>query len=146
MGIRLLEVGTGRVVFAMPASGWLSQEYGGVFGRTIALLGMSASSAAVQTTVERGTDFAALDMKINLLRPVHPDGQQLVATRDGAAPRAPARHRDGRGPPRWPARGRDHRHDRADPRRNLSRPLWRYQLPRGQMIHTLPPSMAPAFA
>jgi uncharacterized protein (TIGR00369 family) len=46
----------------------------------IALLGMSASSCAVQTTAERGIDFAALDMKINLLRPVHPDGQQLVAT------------------------------------------------------------------
>jgi acyl-coenzyme A thioesterase PaaI-like protein len=41
--------------------------------------GMSAS-AAVQMTAERGTDVAALDMKINLLRPVHPDGQQLVAT------------------------------------------------------------------
>jgi uncharacterized protein (TIGR00369 family) len=41
---------------------------------------MSPFSAAVQTTAERGTDFAALDMKINLLRPVHPDGQQLVAT------------------------------------------------------------------
>jgi acyl-coenzyme A thioesterase PaaI-like protein len=41
--------------------------------------GMSAS-AAVQTAAERGTDVAALGMKINLLRPVHPHGQQLVAT------------------------------------------------------------------
>ena len=79
MGIRLLEAKAGRVVFAMPASGWLSQEYGAVFGGAVALLGMSASSAAVQTTAERGTGFAALDMKINLLRPVHPDGEQLVA-------------------------------------------------------------------
>jgi acyl-coenzyme A thioesterase PaaI-like protein len=39
MGIHLLEVETGRVVFAMPASGWLSQEYGAVFGGAIALLG-----------------------------------------------------------------------------------------------------------
>jgi acyl-coenzyme A thioesterase PaaI-like protein len=39
-----------------------------------------SASAAVQTTAERGTDFAALDMKINPLRPVHSDGQQLVAT------------------------------------------------------------------
>ena len=80
MGIRLLEAKPGRVVFAMPASGWLSQEYGAVFGGAIALLGMSASSAAIQTTAERGTGFAALGMKINLLRPVHPDGEQLVAT------------------------------------------------------------------
>jgi acyl-coenzyme A thioesterase PaaI-like protein len=38
-----------------------------------------SASAAVQTTAEGGTDFAALDMKITLLRAVHPDGQQLVA-------------------------------------------------------------------
>jgi uncharacterized protein (TIGR00369 family) len=80
MGIRLLEVEDGRVVFAMRASGWLCQEFGAIFGGAIALLGMSAASAAVQTTAERGTAFAALDMKINLLRPVLPDGQDLVAT------------------------------------------------------------------
>jgi acyl-coenzyme A thioesterase PaaI-like protein len=54
---------------------------------------MSASSAAVQTTAERGTDFAALDTKINLLRPVHPDGQQLVATGTVLHRGAPAGHR-----------------------------------------------------
>ena len=42
LGIRLLEAEAGRVGFAMPASGWLSQEYGAVFGGAIALLGMSA--------------------------------------------------------------------------------------------------------
>jgi acyl-coenzyme A thioesterase PaaI-like protein len=65
--------------------------------------GMSAS-AAVQTTAERGTDVAALDMKIILLRPVHPDGQQLAATgtvlHGGAGSSS-----DGRGPSRRPARG-----------------------------------------
>jgi uncharacterized protein (TIGR00369 family) len=80
MGIHLLEADAGRVVFTMPASGWLCQEYGTVFGGAIALLGMSAASAAVQTTAERGTRFTALDMKINLLRPVQPDGEPLVAT------------------------------------------------------------------
>jgi uncharacterized protein (TIGR00369 family) len=79
-GIRLLEAGEGRVVFAMPASGWLAQEFGAIFGGAIALLGMSAASAAVQTTASGGTTFAALDVKVNLLRPVMPDGQDLVAT------------------------------------------------------------------
>ena len=58
MGIRLLEAEAGRVVFAMPASGWLNQEYGAIVGGAIALLRMSASSAAVQTTAERDTGFA----------------------------------------------------------------------------------------
>jgi uncharacterized protein (TIGR00369 family) len=78
-GIRLLDAEHGRAAFAMAASGWLSQEFGAIFGGAIALLGMSAASAAVQTTAERGTAFAALDMKVNLLRPVLPDGQDLVA-------------------------------------------------------------------
>jgi len=52
-----------------------------------------SASAAVQTTAERGTDVAALDMKINLLRPVHPDGATAGRDRDGAAWGAPARHR-----------------------------------------------------
>jgi acyl-coenzyme A thioesterase PaaI-like protein len=51
------------------------------------------ASAAVQTTAERGTDFAALGMKINLLRSVHQDGQQLVATGTVLHRGAPARHR-----------------------------------------------------
>ncbi len=78
-GIRLEDAEDGRVSFAMPASGWLCQEFGAIFGGAIALLGMSASSAAVQTTASRGTSFAALDMKVNLLRPVLPDGRDLVA-------------------------------------------------------------------
>ena len=104
----------GWVVFAMPASGWLSQQYGAVFEGGIALLGMSASSAVVQTTAERGTDVAALDMKINFLRLVHRTGNSWLRpgrcyTAGTGSPSA------GRGPPRRPARGRDHRHDRAGP-------------------------------
>jgi len=80
MGIRLREAEEGRVVFATTAHGWLCQEFGAVFGGAIAMLGMSASSAAVQSTAPRGASFAALDMKVNLLRPVEPDGRPLVAT------------------------------------------------------------------
>jgi acyl-coenzyme A thioesterase PaaI-like protein len=57
-GTRLVEAEDGRVVFAMPASGWLAQEFGAVFGGAIALLGVSAASAAVQATAEAGTAFA----------------------------------------------------------------------------------------
>ncbi len=79
-GMRLVEAAEGRVVFALPASGWTANEFGGVFGGTIALLASSADSAAVQTVAPAGTHFAALDMKLNMLRPAFPDGSELVAT------------------------------------------------------------------
>ena len=41
----------------------------------LALLAASAGSAAVQSIAEVGTPFAALDMKLNVLRPVFPDGR-----------------------------------------------------------------------
>jgi uncharacterized protein (TIGR00369 family) len=79
-GIRLVEAAEGRAAFTMPASGWTANEFGSVFGGMIALLASSAGSAAVQTVAPPGTDFAALDMKLNLLRPAFPDGSELVAT------------------------------------------------------------------
>jgi len=46
----------------------------------IALLASSAGSAAVQTIAPAGTAFKALDMKLNLIRPVAADGAELRAT------------------------------------------------------------------
>jgi hypothetical protein len=97
-----------------------------------------SASAAVQTTAERGTDLAALDMKITLLRPVHPDGQQLVAT--GTVPHRGRRLAVGR--PRFAtaaARGRNHRHAELTPM-EPSRRLRQYQLASGEMLHILLPS------
>jgi uncharacterized protein (TIGR00369 family) len=79
-GIRLREAEEGRTVFALRASGWSTNEFGTVFGGMLALLASSAGSAAVQTVAPAGTPFAALDMKLNLLRPAFPDGSDLVAT------------------------------------------------------------------
>jgi len=79
-GLRLTEAGDGSTTFVLPASPWLANEFGTVFGGMIALLASSAGSAAVQTVAPPGTPFAALDMKLNLLRPVFPDGSELVAT------------------------------------------------------------------
>jgi hypothetical protein len=86
-----------------------------------------SASAAVQTTAERGTDFAALGMKITLLRQSTRTGNRW--SRLGRCCTAGRRLAIGRrGPPRRPARGRDHRHDRVDTRWDLSRRLWQYQL------------------
>jgi uncharacterized protein (TIGR00369 family) len=79
-GIRLVEAEDGRVRFVQPATGWCANELGTVFGGMVALLASSAGSAAVQSTAPVGTRFTALDMKLNLLRPLFADGRELTAT------------------------------------------------------------------
>jgi uncharacterized protein (TIGR00369 family) len=79
-GIRLVGAERGRVVFALPASPWLRNEWGTVYGGVLTLLAKSAAAAAVQTTTSRDTGFAALDIKVNFLRPVPADGRELRAT------------------------------------------------------------------
>lgn len=79
-GIRPVSADEGRVVFALPAHGWLSNEWGTVYGGMTALLAKSATAAAVQTTAAAGTGYAALDIKVNLLRAIPIDGRELVAT------------------------------------------------------------------
>jgi uncharacterized protein (TIGR00369 family) len=79
-GIRLVGAEPGRVIFALPASPWLCNEWGTVFGGILTLLAKSAAAAAVQSTAIGGTGFTALDIKINFLRAVPADGRELVAT------------------------------------------------------------------
>jgi len=79
-GVRAVAAEEGRATFALTAHPWTTNEFGSVFGGMIALLASSAGSAAVQTDAPPGTPFAALDMKLNLIRPVFPDGSELVAT------------------------------------------------------------------
>jgi uncharacterized protein (TIGR00369 family) len=79
-GIRLLEAERGRAVFGLPASPWLRNEFGNVYGGVLTLLAKSAAAAAVQTTAADGVAFTALDVKINFLRAVPADGSDLVAT------------------------------------------------------------------
>jgi uncharacterized protein (TIGR00369 family) len=79
-GVRLVDADEGRAVFTLRASGWSANEFGVVFGGLLALVASSAGSAAVQSVAPTGTRFAALDMKLNILRPAFPDGTDLVAT------------------------------------------------------------------
>lgn len=80
IGIRLLSAEEARVVFAMSAHPWLSNEWGTVYGGATALLAKSAAAAAVQSTAPAGTEFTALDVKVNFLRAIPMDGRELVAT------------------------------------------------------------------
>jgi uncharacterized protein (TIGR00369 family) len=79
-GIRLAAAEEGRVLFTLPASPWLRNEWGTVYGGFLTLLGSSAAAAAIQTTAPAGTTFAARDIKVNFLRPAPADGRELRAT------------------------------------------------------------------
>lgn len=78
-GWRLLEVQEGAAGWAMPASQWLSTGYGTFYGGAVALLADGAINTAVTTTLPPGTSFGTLDLTVRFLRPVTPDGRDLVA-------------------------------------------------------------------
>jgi uncharacterized protein (TIGR00369 family) len=78
-GIRLAAAEEGGVLFTLPASPWLRNEWGTVYGGFLTLLGSSAAAAAIQTTAPEGTGFAARDIKVNFLRAVPADGRELRA-------------------------------------------------------------------
>jgi uncharacterized protein (TIGR00369 family) len=78
-GVGPMEVGDGEAVFTLPCHEWLCSPLGTVEGGVIAMLADSALVSAVQTTAPAGAALGAIDLKVNFLRPVFPDGRDLVA-------------------------------------------------------------------
>jgi uncharacterized protein (TIGR00369 family) len=78
-GLHPVEVAAGEAVFALPCHEWLCSPLGTVEGGAIAMLADSALVSAIQTTAPAGTALAAMDLKVNFLRPVPPDGRELRA-------------------------------------------------------------------
>jgi uncharacterized protein (TIGR00369 family) len=78
-GWRLLEVAEGTSTWSMRASEWFCTGFGTFYGGIIALFIDGGINTAVTTTLPPGTSFGTLDLKINFLRPVTPDGRDLVA-------------------------------------------------------------------
>jgi uncharacterized protein (TIGR00369 family) len=79
-GIVPLDAEEGRTRWKMPASEWLcTPVQGRLYGGATAFLAGTAIDGAVQTTVPAGSAFASVDLKIYFLRPVAPNGQDLVA-------------------------------------------------------------------
>jgi uncharacterized protein (TIGR00369 family) len=79
-GLRATLAEEGRVEWVLPCSGWLSSPARSVQGGFIALLAEAALTGAVFTTTPPGTAIATLDLKVNYLRPVLPDGEDLLAS------------------------------------------------------------------
>jgi uncharacterized protein (TIGR00369 family) len=78
-GITLVSAEEGTTEFTLAAHGWGANEFGTFFGGLLALLAASAGSSAVQTIARAGTAFKALDLKINIIRPIATDGGRLRA-------------------------------------------------------------------
>lgn len=78
-GLCLTGVGEGEATVELPCSKWLSTSAGTIQGGFTAMLAESAMGAAAFSTVEAGTAVASLDLKVNYLRPVFPDGEPITA-------------------------------------------------------------------
>jgi uncharacterized protein (TIGR00369 family) len=79
LGLRFIDVDEGRVTLAMPASLWFCTAFGTFYGGVMSALIDAAINTAVTTTLPPGASFGTLDLKVNFLRPVQPDGRDLVA-------------------------------------------------------------------
>jgi uncharacterized protein (TIGR00369 family) len=78
-GLRLVDAREGEGVAVLPCSKWLSTSAGTIQGGFTAMLAESAMTSAVFSTAPAGTAVATLDFKVNYLRPVFPDGEDLTA-------------------------------------------------------------------
>jgi uncharacterized protein (TIGR00369 family) len=79
-GITPVEAAAGATTWKMPASEWLcAPVQGRLYGGAIAMLAGTAIDGTVQTTLPAGTSFGPVDLKVYFLRPVSPDGRDLVA-------------------------------------------------------------------
>jgi uncharacterized protein (TIGR00369 family) len=78
-GLRLVEAEEGETVVVLPCSKWLSTSAGTIQGGFTAMLAESAMTGAVFSTAPPDTAVATLDFKVNYLRPVFPDGNEITA-------------------------------------------------------------------
>ena len=78
-GLCLVEAGEGETVGVLPCSKWLSTSAGTIQGGFTAMLAESAMTSAAFSTAPADTAVATLDFKVNYLRPVFPDGNEMTA-------------------------------------------------------------------
>jgi uncharacterized protein (TIGR00369 family) len=79
LGVRFVDAGEGVASISMPASTWFCTGFGTFYGGVLCAFADAAINAAVTTTLPPGTSFGTLDLKVQFLRPVTPDGRELTA-------------------------------------------------------------------
>jgi len=78
-GMTLREASEGSVMFTMPATGWLTSPLRTIQGGATAMLAHAAFATAVTSTLEAGSAYRPVDVKVNFLRPAVPSETDLVA-------------------------------------------------------------------
>jgi uncharacterized protein (TIGR00369 family) len=78
-GVSLVGFDEGKATMRIPCTEWLASPAGTVQGGVIAMLADLTMLNSVMSTVQAGTAIAGLDLKVNYLRPVLPDGGDLTA-------------------------------------------------------------------
>ena len=78
-GMRGVRADEGSVEWCMPASEWFCTAARGFYGGVLALFADCVLLSATDTTVGAGKVPVPLDLKVNFLRPVEPDGRPLRA-------------------------------------------------------------------
>ena len=78
-GLRWNEAAEGTATLAVPMTEWLNSPALRIYGGAIAWVADVCLTGTVQTTVPPRTAFSPLDLKVNFVRPVPPDGRDLVA-------------------------------------------------------------------
>ena len=78
-GIAPREASEDRCTWTMPASPWMGSPTGMIYGGGLAFLMDAVLTGAVSLAAGPGDGYALLDMKVHFLRPVVPDGSDLIA-------------------------------------------------------------------
>ena len=78
-----VEAREGEFTMQMPASRWLCNAFGALYGGVTALFADVAMTLAVGTTVPAATAYSPLDMTVHFLRPILPEGELFARARVG---------------------------------------------------------------
>lgn len=78
-GMTLSVVSEGSATFVMPAHEWLTSPLRTIQGGALAMLAHAALVTAVTSTLEPGTAYRPVDVKVNFLRPALADQRELTA-------------------------------------------------------------------
>lgn len=78
MGYEPVEFGEGDVTMAIPSHEWFCNAARMVYGGVTANLAHDTMALAVHSTLPKATTYATLDLTVNFVRPIPPDGGKLV--------------------------------------------------------------------
>jgi uncharacterized protein (TIGR00369 family) len=77
-GLRPVAHAPGTMTWAIPASEWLNNAFGVIYGGALAILADSAIAGAIWMTMDRGEVLASLNLHVYFFRPVLADGRDMI--------------------------------------------------------------------